>query len=85
VAAKRARDRKEVAAFKSEAAYTEANAKAIADALEAAEIVVANAAKAMESKESKEDNTMDETDNANKGKVAWEDEIPTPPQQQQSE
>jgi hypothetical protein len=49
VAAQRARDRKEVAAFKSERAYTEANAKAIADALEAAEIVVA---KAMESKES---------------------------------
>jgi hypothetical protein len=62
VAAKRARDREEVAAFKSEKAYTDANAKAIADALEAAEVVVANAAKAMESKESKEDNTMDETD-----------------------
>jgi hypothetical protein len=79
VAAQRARDRKEVADFKSQRAYTEANAKAIADALEAAEIVVA---KAMEAKESKEDNTMDETDNANKGKVAWENEIPTPPQQQ---
>jgi hypothetical protein len=79
VAAQRARDRKEVADFKNQSAYTEANAKAIADALEAAEIVVA---KAMEEKESKDDNTMDETDNANKGKVAWEDEVPTPPQQE---